>query len=242
MSLTVSTHAWGPRARALRPGVWGVASSGSSRTLRRASGEPVLSTRDVFVLGWVCEQYGARADQLEVLLDCGPRTVQRLLARLRDAGLIGTRRLLVGESMWAIPTSRGLRVSGQGFGIWHPRLGGLAHVAAVTDVRLHIHARSPDSEWVPERVLAREREPGEHLPDGVVITHEGQRVAIEAELTVKSQQRVRLILDELSVRFDTVLYFCAPGPFRQLSKLAESGQWPKLGVRALPHPQTAPVP
>ncbi len=241
MSLAVYTHVWGARARALRPGMRGVA-SGSSRTARRATGEPVLSTRDLFVLGWVCEQYGARADQLEVLLGCDPRTVQRLLARLRDAGLIGTRRFLVGESVWAIPTSKGLRAAGQGFGIWHPRLGGLAHVAAVTDVRLHIHARSPDSEWVPERDLAREREPGEHLPDALVITEDGQRVAIEAELTVKSQHRVRLILDELSVRFDTVLYFCAPGPYRQLSKLAENGQWPKLGVRELPHPQIAPVP
>lgn len=240
MSLAVNTHTWGPRARALRPRMRGVASS--SRTARRAVGEPVLSTRDLFVLGWVCEQYGARADQLEILLGCGPRTVQRLLARLRDAGLIGTRRLLVGESVWAIPTSKGLRAAGQGFVIWHPRLGGLAHVAAVTDVRLHIHARSPDSEWVGERVLAREREPGEHLPDGVVVTADGQRVAIEAELTVKSQRRVRLILDELSGRFDTVLYFCAPGPYRQLSRLAETGQWPKLGVRELPRPQTRLVP
>jgi|GEM_PF-1413435 len=237
MSPAINTPTWGTRARALRPRMRGVA-SGSSRTVRRSREEPVLSARDLFVLGWVCEQYGARADQLEILLGCGPRTVQRLLARLRDAGLIGTRRLLVGESVWAIPTSKGLRTAGQGFGIWHPRLGGLAHVAAVTDVRLHIHKRSPDSEWVSERVLARERERGEHLPDGVVITGDRQRVAIEAELTVKSQHRVRLILDELSTRFDTVLYFCVPGPYRQLSKLAESGQWPKLGVRELPRPQT----
>jgi hypothetical protein len=244
VSPAIDTRAWGARAHRhpLGSGMRGVASSGSSRTVRRAGGEPVLSTRDLFVLGWVCEQYGARADQLEVLLDCGPRTVQRLLARLRDAGLIATRRLLVGESVWAIPTSRGLRAAGQGFGIWHPRLGGLAHIAAVTDVRLHIHARSSDSEWVSERVLAREREPGEHLPDGVVITEDGQRVAIEAELTVKSQHRVTSILDELSGRFDTVLYFCAPGPYRQLSKLAESGRWPKLGVRELPQPQAARVP
>jgi hypothetical protein len=239
MSPAVNTPTWG--ARALRPRVRGVA-SGSSRTVQRAGREPVLSARDLFVLSWICEQYAARADQLEVLLDCGPRTVQRLLARLHDTGLIGTRRLLVGESVWAIPTSKGLRASGQGFGIWHPRLGGLAHVAAVTDVRLHIHTRSPDSEWVSERVLAREREPGEHLPDGVVITADGQRVAIEAELTVKSQHRVRSIIDELSTRFDTVLYFCAPGPYRQLSKLAESGQWSKLGVRELPRTQTTLAP
>ncbi len=239
MNLPVYTRTRTLRAYASGSGMRGVASSGSSRTVLRAGRErPVLSTRDLFVLGWICEQYGVRADQLEVLLGCGPRTVQRLLARLRDAGLIGTRRLLVGESVWAIPTSKGLRAAGRGFGIWHPSLGGLAHVAAVSDVRLHIHGRSPDSEWVCERVLAREREPGEHLPDALVITGGGQRVAIEAELTVKSQHRVRLILDELSGRFDTVLYFCAPAPFRQLSRLAESGRWPKLGVRELPRPQT----
>lgn len=241
MSLDVYTRTRNTRAHTRRSWMRGV-SQRSSRSVRRAAREPVLSTRDLFVLGWVCEQYGVRADQLEVLLGCGPRTVQRLLARLRDAGLIGTRRLLVGESVWVIPTSKGLRAAGQGFGIWHPRLGGLAHVAAVTDVRLHIHARSPDSEWVAERVLAREREPGEHLPDGVVITEDGQRVAIEAELTVKSQHRVRLILNELSGRFDTVLYFCAPAPFRQLSGLAETGRWPRLGVRELPRPQIALAP
>jgi hypothetical protein len=31
-----------------------------------------------------------------------------------------------------------------------------------------------------------------------------------------------------------VLYFCAPGPHRQLTELAESGHWPALGVRELP--------
>jgi hypothetical protein len=195
-----------------------------------------LRTRDLIVLGWLGEQYGARTDQLEVLLDSGPRTVQRILARLRDAGLIGTRRLLVGEPAWAIPTSAGLRASGAGFGVWHPRIGLLAHIAAVNDVRLHVQARSPQAEWVPERALAREREPAEHLPDAIVIT-EGRRVAIEVELTVKSARRVGLILDELSGRFDAVLYFCAPGPHRQLSQLAESGQWPKLGVRELSHPK-----
>jgi len=191
-----------------------------------------LRARDLAVLGWCCEQYAARTDQLEVLLGSGPRTVQRVLARLRDAGLIDIRRLLVGESAWVIPTSAGLRAAGQGFGVWCPRIGLLAHVAAVNDVRLHVQARSPRSEWVPERVLARERDREEHLPDAVVIA-EGQRVAIEVELTVKSQRRVRLILDELSGRYDTVLYWCAPGAYRQLSALAESGRWPKLGVREL---------
>jgi DNA-binding transcriptional ArsR family regulator len=204
---------------------------------RRRGEHELLRRRDLELVRWLGEQYGARTDQLETLLDCGPRTVQRVLARLRDAGLVTTRRLLVGEPAWVIPTSTGLRAAGHGFGIWQPRIGLLTHVAAVNDVRLHIQARSPGSEWIAERLLARERQAGEHLPDGVVLV-DGQRVAIEVELTTKSQRRLTAILDEITGRFDTALYFCAAGPHRQLSRFAESGRWPKLGVRELPERNT----
>lgn len=229
--------------RGMVPGRWRGAHPHSSSRGRGAGGRVALErlrARDLMVLGWCCEQYGARVDQLEVLLGTGPRSVQRVVSRLREAGLVQTRRILVGESAWVIPTSRGLRTSGLGFGLWHPRVGMLAHTAAVNDVRLHVMARSPESEWVSERVLARERESGEHLADALVITAEGQRVAIEVELTVKSSRRVRMILEELSVRYDAVLYFCAPAAHRQLSALAGTGAWPKLGVRVLPGPRVSP--
>jgi hypothetical protein len=205
----------------------------ASRTAGRA-GHEVLRCRDLEVLGWLGEQYGARVDQLEVLMGCGPRTVQRTVARLHAAGLVQTQRMLVGEPAWVTPTAAGMAACGSGFGVWRPRIGLLAHAAAVNDVRLHIQSRAPQAEWIPERVLGRERDAGEHLPDGVAIT-EGRRVAIEVELTVKSRRRVTAILDELAGRFDAVLYFCAAGPHRQLSELAESGRWPTLGVRELPH-------
>jgi DNA-binding MarR family transcriptional regulator len=220
-------------------GARGVASA--ARSAGRA-GHDVLRRGDLEALVWLAEQYGARVDQLELLLGCGPRSVQRVLLRLREAGLVETRRVLVGEPAWVIPTRSGLRAAGGGFGVWRLRLGSLMHVAAVNDVRLHVRERSLESEWVPERVLFKEREPGEHLADGVVVTGDGQRVAIEVELTVKSGQRVRSILDELTGRYDTVLYFCAPGPYRQLRGLAESGEWPNLGVRELPRPQARVLP
>jgi hypothetical protein len=207
--------------------------------VERRGGHETLRRRDLSVLCWLGEQYGARVDQLEILMGCGPRTVQRVTGRLRDAGLVQARRLLVGDPAWVIPTSAGLRAAGQHFGAWQPRIGLLAHVAAVNDVRLHVQARSPESEWIPERLLARERRAGEHLPDGVVIT-DGRRVAIEVELTVKSQRRVTAILDELTARFDAVLYFCAPGPHRQLTQLAGTGRWPALGVRELPREASSP--
>lgn len=219
------------RMRRLSLGAWrGVR---ASRTGGRA-GREVLRRRDLVVLGWLGEQYGARVDQLGVLVGCGPRTVQRTVARLHAAGLVRTERMIVGEPAWVTPTGAGMAACGSGFGVWRPRIGLLAHVAAVNDVRLHIQGRAPGTVWVPERVLAKERAAGEHLPDGVAIT-EGRRVAIEVELTVKSRQRVTAILDELAGRFDTVLYFCAAGPHRQLTELAESGRWPTLGVRELPN-------
>jgi len=211
------------------------AQRGISRPSRGAgrTGHEVLRRRDIEVLGWVAEQYGARVDQLEVLMGAGPRTVQRTVRRLREAGLVRTERVLVGEPAWVLPTAAGMAACSSGFCPWRPRIGLLAHVAATNDVRLHVQDRAPSTEWVPERTLVRDRQAGKHLPDGVAIT-EGRRVAIEVELTAKSRRRVTAILDELTGRFDAVLYFCAAGPHRQLTDLAESGRWPTLGVRELP--------
>jgi hypothetical protein len=176
------------RALSSTPGVRPASRTAApSRTTARVTHE-ALRRRDIDVVAWLAEQYGARVDQLEVLMGCGPRTVQRSVARLRVAGLARTQRMLVGEPAWVTPTGAGLAACGSGFGVWRPRIGLLAHVAAVNDVRLHIQGRAPTTVWVPERVLAR----------------------------------------------DAVLYFCAAGPHRQLTELAESGRWPTLGVRELP--------
>ncbi len=206
--------------------------SSASRPVPRKIPE-ALRRRDLDVLAWLGEQYGARTDQLELLMGCGPRTVQRTVARLRAAGLVRTQRMIVGEPAWATPTGAGLVVCGSTFGVWRPRIGLLAHVGAVNDVRLHVQGRAPGTVWVPERVLAKERGAGQHLLDGVAVTA-GRRVAIEVELTAKSRRRITAILDELVGRYDAVLYFCAPGPHRQLSGLAAGGRWPGLGVRELP--------
>jgi hypothetical protein len=221
-----------------RTAAWGARLERHTRPARRSAPGRLLHPRDMVLIGWLAEQYAATTDQVEVLLGCGPRSVQRVLARLRDAGLVSTYRVLVGEPAWVTPTRAGLRACGSQYKVWQPKLGVLLHTAAVNDVRLHIQARSPDAEWVSERALARDRREGEHLPDGVAITA-GQRVAVEVELTVKSERRVRVILDELTGRFDMVLYYCPPATHRQLSALKESGCWPTLGVRELPH-QSAP--
>jgi hypothetical protein len=227
VSFLRGTHAAGFRAvravAARRPGSDG--------------GGALLRTRDLMMLEWLGERYAARVDHLEVLLGAGQRTVGRVLARMREQGLLDTRRILVGEPAWVLPTRAGLRACSSPYRVWAPKVGQLAHVAAMNNVRLHIQARSPETLWIPERQLALEKTPEEHLPDGLAIT-QGRRVAIEVELTAKSHQRIQGILDELNARFDAVLYFCAPAPHRQLTRLRQTGRWPNLGVRELPtHPQ-----
>jgi hypothetical protein len=216
-----------PRHRSSSRGV-----ARAARTAGRAD-HTLLRRRDIELLGWLAEQYAGRVDHLEVLLDACPRTVQRTLARLREAGLVRTERVLAGEPAWVLPTAAGMTACNSSFGPWRPRLSLITHVAATNDVRLHIQGRAPTTEWIPERVLARDHEAGKHLPDGVAII-DGKRVAIEVELTPKSQRRITAILDELSVRFDAVLYFCVPSTHRQLTDLAATGHWPTLGVRELP--------
>lgn len=207
---------------------------GRNRRRSACSGSgPTLRASDLDLVRWLAEQYAARVDHLEALTGRGPRTVQRVLARLREAQLLSTRRMLVGEPAWVIPTPAGLRACGSPFGAWQPRIGLLAHAAAVNSVRLHVEARSPGCEWICERGLARERSPKDHLPDGVVLL-DGRSLAIEVELTVKGARRIEAIVGELCVRHDAVVYFCAPAPYRRLSELATPGRWPKLEVRRLP--------
>ena len=131
-----------------------------ARPARRSAPGGLLHPRDMVLIGWLAEQYAATTDQLEILLGCGPRSVQRVLARLRDAGLVSTYRVLVGEPTWVTPTRAGLRACGSQYRVWQPKLGVLLHTAAVNDVRLHIQGRSPDAEWVSERAL------GEGSPGG----------------------------------------------------------------------------
>jgi hypothetical protein len=194
-----------------------------------------VSGRDLEALRWVDEQYAVRVDQLARLLGRTERTVQRWTRRMAELGWVELRRLLVDEPAYVWLTPQGRREAGTGFGPWEPRVGRLAHVAAVVDVRLYIEGRSPGSVWASERVLRRELAASEHLPDAVVTT-DGERHAIEVELTPKARRRALATIEELGRRYDRTLYFCAPAAWRQIEELRRAHEWPKLAVRRLPEP------
>jgi len=152
--------------------------------------------------------------QLARTMGCSSHAARWLRSRWERAGWACGRALLVGAPVFVWLTRRGQSLAGIEYSLWRPNAGMLAHIAAVTDVRLHVLDRHPGAVWVCERELHRELaiEPGgrqRHRPDGLVVI-DGREVAVEVELTLKRRARIEQIMAELVARYGSVTYFVAP--------------------------------
>lgn len=207
------------------------------RGRRADAGTVRCSQRDLDLLRVVGEQYAVTLPQLARLMGCSSHAARWLRSRWERAGWARGRALLVGEPVFVWLTRRGQSLAGIDYAVWRPNAGMLAHIAAVTDVRLHVLDRHPGAEWVCERELHRElaREPGRrrHRPDGIVVL-DGQEVAVEVELTLKRRARTAAIMRDLVARYRSVSYFAAPAPRRTLERLAEEIGGGRVQVLGLP--------
>jgi hypothetical protein len=120
-------------------------------------------------------------------------------------GLVECRRVLTGASPLVWSTRAGLRASALAYEDGPPPVGLLAHLHAVSLVRLGVERLG--GTWTSERCLARERVSAEdHVADAIVRTACEVDVAVEVELTPKGASRLRLIVDELVLDHDQVVY------------------------------------
>jgi hypothetical protein len=158
--------------------------------------------------------YGVQLDQLAVVLGVGEPRARVIAARWRAQGRAESARLGPGPA-WTWLTRGGLAACGLPYGATPPALSRLAHLRAVTAVRLALQAASgygpAGAFWRSERRL-RARSGGrvglrDHLPDGEVHWPDGSGVAwagecwaIEAELTPKTVRRTAAIMHELLTR------------------------------------------
>lgn len=181
----------------------------------RSRGLRSLSDRDHELLHLVVEQRMVRGDHLAGLLGRRPSEVRRVLARLVRDGYVVQQRFLVAErDPWVWLTRTGVRVSGTGYRYYVPKLGALAHAAAVNEVRLALAKQHPRVQWVSERALSRaDGRVGVHLADGAYELA-GKRHAVEVELCPKWPAKVALIVAELGERYDGVEYHCTPATRR----------------------------
>jgi hypothetical protein len=207
------------------------------RRRRSDAGDLRCSGRDLELLSIVGEQYALSLPQLARLMGRSLHAARWLRSRWERAGWARGRAVLVGEPVFVWLTRRGQRIAASDYSLWRPNPGGLAHIAAVTEVRLWVAERHPQAAWVCERELAREAQltgtRGQHRPDGLVVL-DGRELPVEVELSHKRPARRERIMRELVARYGQAFYFAPDGPRRGLEETARSIGSGRVQVLELP--------
>ncbi len=189
-----------------------------ARRTRRDKGERHLTARDMWVLRWIADQYAVRLDQLRQLLSrepgnrngCSPgpkgltdSAVLQVIRRWREVpAWVEYERIYVTQG-WVWLTSYGERLLDLPYAKHTLRESRLAHRYYINAVRLDIERRHPEYQWRSERYLLshlprRERAMRlPHVPDGELWMSSDCGMAVEVELSPKSDQEVDAILLEL---------------------------------------------
>ena|SRR6266487_856736 len=177
--------------------------------------------RHASALLFVGEMYAVQLDHLAMVLGVSRRSAAAAASRWLAAGLAQAERLGPGPR-WVWLTGAGLRSCGLPYAASRPGLARLAHLRAVSGVRLALAATplfaAGEGYWRSERRLRariggrlglREHLPDAevHWPDGTEVAWAGECWAIEAELTRKTLARTTAIMRELLGR--TGDYGCA---------------------------------
>jgi hypothetical protein len=188
-----------------------------------------VSDRDVAGLLFAAEMYGVQLDQLAVQLAVSEIRARSLAARWREQGYADSARLGPGRP-WIWLTRAGLLACGRPYRPAPPALARLAHLRAVTAVRIALESApgytAAGAYWRSERrlrarmgsrIALREHlpvgevhwpdpgvAPGDDAPGGEAAAEApawaGECWAIEAELTRKTVRRTAAIMAEILTR------------------------------------------
>lgn len=221
---------------------------------------PTLSDADLGVLGFLAEHRVVVASQVEVLLGAGRRAVGERLRALEGERMIDRRRIFEGQPAACWITRRGLSVIASELPAPRLDLKGFRHDIGVAWLWLaardgafgplagQLSERAmrsgdgrPDRAGAAHGIGVGEVGPGGrprlHYPDLVLETLQGQRVAVELELTSKGARRLdRIMLGYAAdARVDAVVYLCPPGPVGQRVRQAarQTGIGHRVHVQAL---------
>src|SRR5205814_1467021 len=127
------------------------------------------------------------------------------------------RKFLFAERGYVWLTHKGMQAAQLTYKPYTPAVGSLAHLHALTQLRLKLEARYQERlTWTGERELRRAYEhlaPDQrrvwHVPDAVLTLDQRQEVAIEVELTQKTDQRLTETVARLTQQYKGVWYFVA---------------------------------
>ena len=139
-------------------------------------------------------------------------TARRALTRLDNSEFID--RLRVGRlGVWAVPTTRGLRMAGLPYERWQPSAWKLRHIEAVSRLRLYLADHEPTATWVCEREL-RHRWAGSgarvRIADGAPIFPDGAAIGIECGLHVKAAHRYQAAVADVDPSWSASVWWFVP--------------------------------
>ena len=190
--------------------------------------------KQLVILRLLSEQVAVPLDQLARLLGSTEGATLLHIRKLEAGGCVERGRFLVGQPVWIWLRHRGARLAATGYPLGPPPAAHLLdHRRAVNEVRIHLAQRVPQGRWICEREVRRHRDLNDHIPDAILEV-DGERHAIEVELSRKRSWELPQIVAQHSDRYDAVVYFCGPLPRRMLEELHAGGEFPKLVVRDLP--------
>lgn len=152
---------------------------------------------------------------------------RKILRPWLDEELFYYRVIFARQKAWLWLSQKGLKYTGLNLRYYEPSPASLPHLHAVNEVRLLLADRRPGDTWRSERELRVELnsttgETRRHLPDAELCTDKGI-IAIEVELTIKAEKRLREILLDLASnnRYYTIWYFCSNQVHQALAKEIE---------------------
>jgi hypothetical protein len=188
-----------------------VTASRGIRARRSDAGIVRPTRRDVAVLQWLGEQFGAPLSVVGELYGVGERAARRNAERLERAGFAS--RLTVAGRQWVVPTRAGLRFADLDYETWQPRAWKLEHVEGVGRLRLHLGRLYPDAAWTSERQI-RSRWAGSgarvRYADGQLDLADGRCVGVELEVHRKKRFEYEGIGQDVDPQFDDIWWFCRP--------------------------------
>jgi len=153
--------------------------------------------------------------------DAGILSTERTRKVLRpwiDQGLVQYKVFYTRQRGWLWLTSKGLKYFDIPLRYYEPTPATLSHLYAANTIRYMIAVRRPADTWRSERFLRAEQhipslgsKPA-HLPDAELISTTDTVIAIECEMTVKSEKRLEEIIFDLAAnkRYNAIWYFLPP--------------------------------
>jgi hypothetical protein len=215
----------------------------------------VLTERDLRVLTWLGEMFGAPLGVVRELLEghpARPRTVpagagwrlagvapDRLAAARKWAGRMVAARLVRVErvlgQLWVVPTRAGLDFAGLDYGTWKPVGWKLDHVRAAGRLRLRLEAQYPEATWTSERAI-RSRWAGSgarvRYADGQLDFPGSTCVGVELELHRKQRHEYDGIAADVDPAFDQCWWFVPADPRNHAAEVA----WLRGVLDGIPKP------